>query len=94
MTIKRGGLLGAVAFAFSMGVAAAQDAATGPVGPDALKRLSQGVSQEPAAKGVPLGGGGATLKSPGGVALGWNYFHATNCQWFFDGTNNWITVFP
>jgi len=94
MTIKCGGLLGVLAFACSMGVAAAQDAATGPVGPDVLKRLSQGVPQGPAAKGVSLGGGGATLNAPGGVAIGVHYFHATNCQWFTDGFNNWIYVFP
>ena len=76
------------------GVAAAQNAATGPVGPDVLKRLSQGVPQGPAAKGVSLGGGGATLNAPGGVATGVHYFHATNCEWFTDGYNNWIYVLP
>ena len=94
MTIKWGGLLGALAFACSMGVAAAQDTATGPVGPDVLKRLSAGAPQGLAAKGMSLGGGGATLSGPGGVETGVHYFHATNCQWFTDGFNNWIYVFP
>jgi len=90
MTIKCRGLLAALAFACSMGVAAAQEAAMGPVGPDVLKRLSQGVPQGAA----PKGGGGATLNGPGDVAVGPHYFHATNCEWFTDGFNNWVYVFP
>ena len=35
----------------------------------------------------------ATADSPA-VALGWHYFHATNCSWYTDGTNNYFYVWP
>jgi len=28
------------------------------------------------------------------ASFGWNYFHATNCDAYFDGTTNWVYVYP
>lgn len=96
MTMKYGVSAAALAFACSMGVAAAQEAGpTGPVDPNVIKKLipSQGVAQGPA-NVAAASGAGATLNAPGNVPLGWNYFHATYCEWYFDGSNNYLFVFP
>ena len=84
-----------IALGCSIGIATAQEAAPpgpGPVDPAQLKRLlpQQGSASNPAA----LGGGGATLNAAGAVPTGWNYFHAYYCQWFIDGSNNYLYVFP
>jgi hypothetical protein len=95
---KFGGTLAALAFALSVGTAAAQDAATGPIGPDVIKRLlpSHGTFSGPSAapSNAALSGGGVTLNGPGNVPTGWNYFHATYCEWYFDGSNNFVVVYP
>ena len=84
--------LTAVALACSIGVAAAQVA---PVGPEVLSKLAPKITRAAKANGGgALNGGGATTNGPGNVATGWNYFHATNCEWYFDGTNNYLFVFP
>jgi hypothetical protein len=45
----------------------------------------------------PSNGGGVIARSTtgagAGIVNGWNYFHATNCQYYFDGATNWLTVF-
>jgi hypothetical protein len=45
-------------------------------------------------KDPPTNGAGATLSGVGNVPLGRNTFHATNCEWFSDGTNEFLIVFP
>jgi hypothetical protein len=92
MTTKWGGILAALAFTCATGIAAAQQT---PPGPDVIKRLiaQQGISAGPAANRA-LSGGGATLDGPGNTPTGWNVFHATNCEWYTDGTNNYLFVFP
>ena len=35
------------------------------------------------------------MNGPGDTPLGWNIFHATDCEWYTpDGTNNYTFVFP
>jgi hypothetical protein len=97
MTIRFAVLTATLALACSMGVAAAQDAGPiVPVGPDVIKKLipSPSIVQGPAANAAAASGAGATLNAPGNVPTGWNYFHATYCEWYYDGSNNYLFVFP
>jgi len=85
----------AVGLSCTTGIAAAQEAASPPPpDPAQLLRLvpKQGVAT--GAGQTVLGRGGATLNAVGNVPLGWNYFHATNCQWITDGVNNFLYVLP
>ena len=66
----------------------------GPVDPAQLQRLAPKQASMASASQQPLGGGGVSLNAVGNVALGWNYFHATNCQWLLSGSNNYLYVFP
>jgi hypothetical protein len=72
-----------------------------PVDLSVLKKLSQNIlsqsvqdriSQGP--QGAPAGYAGSSLAGVGNVPLGINTFHAFNCAWFTDGTNNFEFVFP
>ena len=47
-----------------------------------------------AANGETVTGGGATLSGPGNISTGWNYFHVTNCQLYFDDPNIYLFIFP
>jgi hypothetical protein len=90
----------ALALCCSVGVAAAQSPgpvqSAGPVDPSVVQKLlpGHGTMANAAANGAPLTGGGATLNAPGNTPTGWNYFHVTNCEWYYDGTNNYIIVYP
>jgi hypothetical protein len=55
---------------------------------------SHGTMANAAANGATVTGGGATLSGPGNTPTGWNYFHVTNCEWYTDGTNNYLFIFP
>jgi hypothetical protein len=82
---------------FSVGFAmAAQDAPSGPgpLDPAQLQRLLPKQASMASSSQKALGAGGATLNAVGNVALGWNWFHAASCQWYTDGTNNYLYVFP
>jgi hypothetical protein len=78
--------LTAIALLWSIGVAAAQVAIT----PEMLPK----VPKSKVGGSAPLHGGGATVNAQGNVVLGWNFFHATNCEWITDGVNNFLYVFP
>jgi hypothetical protein len=87
----------ALALICSAGVTVAQQAeppGPGPVDPAQLKKLLPNQGSKASSNPDALGAGGATLDGVGRVALGWNYFHATNCQWYFDGSNNYLYVIP
>jgi hypothetical protein len=89
--------LAALALICSTAVTAAQQAGPpgpGPVDPAQLKKLLPSQGSYASSNRDALGAGGATLGRAGGVALGWNYFHATNCQWYFDGATNYLYVYP
>jgi hypothetical protein len=89
--------LAALGLLYSAGFAmAAQEPppGPGPVDPAQLQRLLPKQASMASASQKTLGAGGATLNAVGNVALGWNYFHATYCQWYYDGTNNYLYVFP
>jgi len=85
-----------IALGFSIGVAAAQT----PVDPNVLSKLVHEVTRAAKANNSGalsrggISGGGATLNAIGNVATGWNYFHATYCEWYTDGTNNFTFIFP
>jgi hypothetical protein len=99
--VKLTGCLG-VLFLCSIGIAAAQGVPTLPVSPDTVASLMAKVRRPAAAtngalaqqKDPPANGAGSTLNGPGNVPLGRNTFHATNCEWFSDGTNQFLIVFP
>jgi hypothetical protein len=88
----------ALGFFCSTGVALAQDASAPPTQPfDAAQFLQSrsAVSQAVGATSSTVGGiipGGTTGVTPSLVS-GWNYFHAYYCQWYYDGTNNWLLVY-
>jgi hypothetical protein len=92
--------LKSVAFAalgllYSTGVALAQDASAPPTQPfDAAQFLKSQSAVSPATSATPSNGGGVI---PGGttpsLVSGWNYFHAYYCQWYYDGTNNYLFVY-
>ena len=85
----------AIGLACSTGMAAAQEAVPPqPLDPARLLKLLPKRGAVSGANQTVLGAGGATLNAVGNVPLGWNYFHATNCQWITDGVNNILYVFP
>jgi hypothetical protein len=49
---------------------------------------------------APSGGGGSSRSTANAdavataVTVGWNYVHATNCLQLWDGTYNWLYVYP
>jgi hypothetical protein len=73
-----------------------------PPSPEVMKALSQQITNSrgaaASANGVlpPMTGGGSNTGSSSApaVALGWHYFHETNCSWYSDGTNNFFYVWP
>lgn len=85
----------AVGLSCTAGIAAAQESAP-PQPPDPAQLLRLVPKQGPAtgAGQTVLGRGGATLNAVGNVPLGWNFFHATNCQWVTNGANNVLYVLP
>ena len=88
---------GALALICSTGVTVAQPAeppGAGPVDPAQLQKLIPKQGSMSNSNQNVLGSGGATLNAVGNVALGWNYFHATNCEWYTDGSNQYLYVFP
>jgi hypothetical protein len=54
----------------------------------------QGLGEEGIGRFASYGYGGANLAAPGAVPVGLNFFHATNCVWFTDGSNNFLFVLP
>jgi hypothetical protein len=99
--VKFTGCLG-VLLLCSIGIAAAQGVPSLPVSPDTVASLMAKARRPAAAtngalaqqKDPPTNGAGATLNGVGNVPLGRNIFHATNCEWFSDGTNEFLIVFP
>jgi hypothetical protein len=97
MTMKTAVWAATVAFVCSVGVAAAQNTPTPSpqaVSPDEMRAILQKLAQQRAntnanANGVQSG----TYNYPP-LVVGWNFAHATNCGWFFDGTNQWFYIFP
>jgi hypothetical protein len=85
--------LAVLALACAMGSAIAQ---TAPLGPAQLSKLVPSMTRGRASKATAAlaSGGGATLQAPGIAASGWNTFHATNCEWYTDGTNNYTYILP
>ena len=82
----------------STGVALAQDASAPPTQPfDAAQLLQSRGAASQAVGTTPSNGGGvipgATTGATPSLVSGWNYFHAYNCQWYYDGTNNYLYVF-
>jgi hypothetical protein len=53
---------------------------------------SQSAPGSIASTGLVPGFVGATTGSS--VVLGWNYVHATSCQFYWDGANAWLYIFP
>jgi hypothetical protein len=91
--------LAVAALACSIGVAAAHTPETPAIGPDVLNKLipqakNGSVTTNAASSHASLRGGGASLEAVGNAAAGWNYFHATNCEWVTDGSNDFTFVFP
>jgi hypothetical protein len=87
--------LAAVGLSCFTGIAAAQEAAPPqPLDPAQLLRLLPKQGAATGSSQTILGAGGATLNAVGSAPLGWNYFHATNCQWITDGVNNALFVLP
>ena len=80
----------------STGVALAQGTSPQPTPPPDVAQLRQlqGAGSR-LAGATPSNGGGVIpgARIAGSVVSGWNYFHALNCQYYFDGTNNWLTVY-
>jgi hypothetical protein len=78
-------------------VALAQDASAPPTEPIDAAQLLKSRSAVSQAAGVIGGSGilpsGSTNGATPSLVSGWNYFHAYNCQWYYDGTNNWLYVF-
>jgi hypothetical protein len=99
--VKFTGCLG-VLLLCSIGIGAAQGVPSLPVSPDTVASLMAKARRPAAAtngalaqqKDPPTNGAGATLNGVGNVPLGRNIFHATNCEWFSDGTNEFLIVFP
>jgi hypothetical protein len=82
----------------STGAALAQGASPEPTPPpDAAQlRQLQGVRSQAAGAAISNGGGviaRATTGPTASIVNGWNYFHASNCQYYFDGANNWVYVY-
>jgi hypothetical protein len=91
----------AIAFICSIGIAAAQQVPTSPVSPEVLGNLVSKIRPAPAngpmstaQPAVPTNAGGASTNSPGNLVVGFNFVHATNCEWFTDGTNNFLFLLP
>ena len=85
----------AVGLSCTAGIAVAQEAARPqPPDPAQLLRLVPKQGLATGAGQTVLGRGGATLNAVGNVPLGWNFFHATNCQWVTNGANNVLYVLP
>jgi hypothetical protein len=95
MSLKSVVFAAAVGLFCSTGVSVAQDASAPPTQPFDAAQLQRSRGATPGA--APSNGGGVidTGKPAGATPLvsGWNYFHAHNCQWYFDGTNNWLYVY-
>jgi hypothetical protein len=97
------GLVAAM-FICGIGVAGAQLAPPKPVSPEMLQKLLPKIATQrgmvaakgstPVSRAAAVSGGGASLQSPGNVPTGWNIFHATNCEWVTDGTNDFLFVLP
>jgi hypothetical protein len=92
--------LAVAALACSIGVAAARMPQTPPIGPDVLSKLiphqakNGSATTNAASSNITLRGGGASTEVPGDAPAGWNYFHATYCEWYTDGSNDFTFVFP
>lgn len=92
----------AIAFVCSLGIAAAQEVPASPVSPEVLGNLVSKIRPAPtngtmatAQPDAATSGGGASITNgQGNLPLGFNFFHGTNCDWFTDGTNNFLFVFP
>jgi len=99
LNIKSLGLAMA-ALACSIGVAAARTPQTPAIGSDVINKLipqaKNGSATANAASSIKAAsrGGGASTEAVGDAAAGWNYFHATNCEWYTDGSNDFTFVFP
>ena len=95
MSLKSVAFAAAVGLLCSTGVALAQDASAPPTQPFDAVQLQRSRGATPGA--APSSGGGVIDKggTPGATPLvsGWNYFHAYNCQWYYDGATNWIYVY-
>lgn len=72
-----------------------------PPSPEVMKALTQQITKSrgaaASANGVlpsMTGGTHIVSSSPLAVTLGWHYFHAYNCSWYTDGTNNFFFVWP
>lgn len=89
MRMKLTALAATAAFVCSMGVAAAQPAE--PVAPQGPATVDAIIT--PAAKALAAAGRSVT-GAASATPTGWNYFHATYCEWYYDGTNNWLIVYP
>ena len=87
-------LAATAAFVCSMGVAAAQPAGPPePAGPEVVNSLISNQAMAAATAGKAAMGGRAQNGATN-TPTGWNYFHATYCEWYYDGTNNWLFVYP
>ena len=86
--------LAAIALGCSMGIAVAAPTAPTKQQMELLKaavaeRAGNGVAQT---AGAPATGAKGVKAA---IVLGWNFFHATNCGWFVDGSGGqWFYIFP
>ena len=96
--------LAAIGFVCSVGVAAAQTSPTPSpqtttLSTDAMQKVLQTLAKQRASASASTAaqtGSRADVQNlSANLALGWNFYHATNCGWFVDsGGNQWFYIFP
>lgn len=91
-TIVKTGLGMVVAGIVFLSLTAAQGKAAGGAQAKDVTLSSQSVAGSIATNGSVLGGSG--LATGNSAPLGWNYVHATSCQFYWDGATSWIYIFP